>query len=220
MWVAKLVISHDCVIGNKCREFNVATISQPFNVFVEKGVTYSPEMHTLWGTEDNIAKFIAALRKDRRIQNLEVEGNTLFLLEVTKATIPVSIWSGLSPRIIFTKPINIDRDGKEHWEVATWDKSLLTEFISNVKKISHSVDVEAIKQAKLTDIYFSRFLPKLTPQQRQAITLAFEFGYYAWPKRTDFSELSKAMGISVATFREHLKRAEEKLMPNLIGQLK
>ena len=44
MWVAKLSILHDCIIANKCREFKVSTISQPFNVYVEDGKTYSPEV--------------------------------------------------------------------------------------------------------------------------------------------------------------------------------
>ena len=220
MWVAKLIIVHDCIIGNKCREYKVATVSQPFNVFIEKGVTYSPEVHTLWGSQENIDRFVQALKSDKQIKNLEVEGNTVFLIEVTKKPIPVSIWSSLAPKIIFTKPINIDVNGAEHWEIATWDKTLLTRFISDVKKIAMKLEITSIKETKLTDIYFSRLLPRLTPQQRQAITLAFEFGYYHWPKGTDFGKLARAMGVSVPTFREHLKRAEEKLMPNLILQLK
>lgn len=220
MWVSKLSILHDCIIANKCREYKVSTVSQPFNVFVEKGITHSPEVHTLWAPQENIEKFVDALKNDKHVQNLEREGNTVFLIEVTKTTIPVSIWSGLAPRLIFTKPINIDTDGIEHWEVTTWNKNIISNFISNVKKIAQRVEVEAITQTKLTDIYFSRLMPKLTDQQRKAITLAFEFGYYAWPKRTDLQQLAKAMGVSVATFREHLKRAEEKLMPNLLSQLK
>jgi predicted DNA binding protein len=219
MWVAKLSILHDCVIANKCKEYKVATVSQPFNVFVERGTTYSPEVHTLWAPEDNMVKFITALKNDKRVQNLEVEGNTIFLIEVTRETIPVSIWSRLAPRLIFTRPISIDTDGVEHWEVATWDKRIITNLISSIKKIAKILKVESIKQTKVTDIYFSRFLPKLTPQQRKAITLAFEFGYYAWPKRTNLKELARTTGVSVATFREHLKKAEEKLMPNLIDGL-
>ncbi len=219
MWVARLTIVHDCIIANKCREFKVSTVSQPFNVFVENKITFSPEVHTLWGSEENIEKFVGALTKDKRVKNLEREGNTVFLIEVTSHDIPVSVWSRLAPKLIFTRPITIDIDGVEHWEIATWDKRIITRFISDIGKIAQNVRIESIRQVKLTDIYFSRLLPRLTAQQKQAITLAFEFGYYAWPKRTDFRELSKLMGISVPTFREHLKRAEEKIMPNLISNL-
>ncbi len=220
MWVAKLSILHDCIIANRCREFNIATTSQPFNVYVEKGITYSPEVHTLWGKQENIDRFVKALEKDKRVKNLEREGNNVFLIEVTSAEIPVSIWSKLAPRLIFTKPINIDATGVEHWEIATWDKRIITNFIAELKEIAISLKIKSIKQTKLTDIYFSRLLPNLTIQQKQALTLAFEFGYYQWPKKTNFQQLAKAMGISVATYREHLKRAEEKLMPNLINVLK
>ncbi|MBI5051179.1 helix-turn-helix domain-containing protein [Candidatus Micrarchaeota archaeon] len=220
MWVARISLLHDCIIANKCREFKVSTISQPFNVFIENGTTYSPEVHTLWGSQENIEGFMNSLKKDKRVKNLEREGNTIFLIEVTSKDIPISIWSKLAPKLIFTRPINIGTDGVEHWEVATWDKVVLTSFISDTEKIAEKLKVESIRQTKLTDIYFSRFLPKLSDQQRQAITLAFEFGYYAWPKRTNLKQLSKVMHLSVATVREHLKRAEEKLMPNLLNQLK
>jgi predicted DNA binding protein len=50
----------------------------------------------------------------------------------------------------------------------------------------------------------------------KAFELAIENGYYSWPKGTDFIELAKKMKVSVPTFREHLKRAESKLIPDLI----
>ena len=51
MWIAELIIKHDCLIGNKCEQFKVSTLSVPFNLYVEKETTYSPEFHTLWGDE-------------------------------------------------------------------------------------------------------------------------------------------------------------------------
>jgi predicted DNA binding protein len=43
-------------------------------------------------------------------------------------------------------------------------------------------------------------------------------GYYDWPKRTDFQQLARMMKISVPSYREHLKKAEKKLLPDLIRQ--
>ncbi len=44
-------------------------------------------------------------------------------------------------------------------------------------------------------------------------------GYYDWPKRTDFQQLSQKMKVTVSTYREHLKKAEKKILPDLIKQL-
>ena len=54
MWIAKLKIRHDCIIGNRCKKFNVTTTGSPFDVFIEKGITYSPQIQTLHGEKENI----------------------------------------------------------------------------------------------------------------------------------------------------------------------
>lgn len=222
MWVAKLKIRHDCIIGNRCKKFGVTTTGTPFNVFVKEGVTYSPQLHRMDGNPENIKKFLSDLKKDPKVTNLEVEGNNIFLIEVQKKKkITASVYSKLSPRIIFVKPVFVDKEGYEYWEVASWEKAILINFISSVKKeVSKNISILKIKQTKLTDIYFSHLMPKLTEYQKKALLLAFEEGYYQWPKRTNFGKLAKLMRISVATYREHLKKAEQKMMPDLIGSMR
>jgi len=58
-------------------------------------------------------------------------------------------------------------------------------------------------------------MPPLTEKQKRAFELAIEQGYYDIPKRTDLKKLSKLMKVSLATFQEHLKRAEAKIIPKL-----
>ena len=217
MWITRIKIKHDCVIGNRCEKFGVTTTGTPFNVFVEKGVTHSPQVQTLQGDEKNVKDFIKDLKKDKRITHFEVEGNTVFFIEIRKEKIPASFHH---TKLIFVKPVFVDKNGYEYWEVASWKKSILTDFIANMEKEIGKVEVLKIEETKLTDIYFAHLLPKLTSNQKRAIELAFENGFYAWPKRTDLGELAKIMKVSVPTYREHLKRAEEKLMPDLIKSIK
>mgnify|MGYP002063779088 CR=1 FL=1 len=217
MWITRIKIKHDCVIGNRCEKFGVTTTGTPFNVFVEKGVTHSPQVQTLQGDEKNVKDFIKDLKKDKRITHLEVEGNTIFFIEIRKEKIPATFHH---IKLIFVKPVFVDKEGYEYWEVASWKKSILTDFIANMEKEVGKVEVLKIEETKLTDIYFAHLLPKLTSNQKRAIELAFENGFYAWPKRTDLGELAKIMKVSVPTYREHLKRAEEKLMPDLIKSIK
>lgn len=216
MWVTRIKIKHDCIIGNRCEKFKVTTTGNPFNVFQEKGRTYSPQIHTIHGDEKNIKEFIKDLKKDKRIKNLEVEGNTIFLTETRKEKIPATFYH---PKLIYVKPVFVDKEGYEYWEVASWTKKILIDFIEHLEKDIKNVEIIRIEQTKLTDIYFPHLMPHLSKNQKKAIELAFEHGYYTWPKKTDLSKLANLMNISVATFREHLKRAEEKLMPNLIKSL-
>ncbi len=213
MWITRLKIKHDCIIGNRCEKFGVIITGMPFNVFVEKGITYSPQIQTLHGSQESIKEFIKDIKKDKRIKNLEVEENTIFLMEIRKEKIPATFHHS---KLVFVKPVFVDKQGYEYWEIASWKRKIITDFISNLEKEIEEVKVLKIEQTKLTDIYFSHLAPKLTDNQKRAIELAFEKGYYSWPKRTGFGELAGLMNVSVPTFREHLKKAEEKLMPNLI----
>lgn len=217
MWITKIKIKHDCVIGNRCEKFGVITTGTPFNVFHEKETTYSPQIQILHGDETNVKDFIKDLKKDKRIKNLEVENNTIFFIEVRKDKIPSTFYN---PKIFYVKPVFVDKDGCEFWEIASWKKKILIDFIKNIEKNIGKVEMIKIEQAKLTDVYYSHLMPKLTNNQKKAVELAFEKGYYEWPKKTDFGELSKLMNVSVPTFREHLKRAEQKLMPNLTKSIK
>lgn len=218
MWITRLKIKHDCIIGNRCEKFGITTLGTPFSVYMVNGVTYSPQLHTIEGDPRKIKLFIEDLKKDKKISNLEIEGNKVFLIEIQKKKkVTASILSRLSPKIIFVKPVFVDKKGYEYWEIASWKKSILTDFINGIiKEVSKDVEILKIGQTKLTDVYFSKLMPNLSENQKRAIELAFEKGYYKWPKKTDFGKLSKIMKISVSTFREHLKKAEEKLMPDLL----
>ncbi len=213
MWITRLKIKHDCIIGNRCKKFGITEVGLPFNVYVEKGITYSPQIQTLHGDQDKIELYVKDIKKDKRIINFEREGTTVFLVEVRKEKIPATYHHN---KIIFVKPVFTDNEGYEYWEIASWKKSILTDFIVSMQKEKISVEVLKIQQTKLDDIYFSHLQPKLTKSQKKAIELAYEHGYYTWPKKTDLGKLAKLMKISIPTYREHLKRAEEKMIPNLM----
>lgn len=218
MWVARIRVRHDCVIGNRCRKFNVTDLGGvAFNVFREKGKIHAPQIQVLSGKDDDVKQFIEELKADERVTDFEQEGNAVFFVEVRPDEFPSAFHN---PKLIFSKPVTVDTEGFEYWEVASWKKETLTEFIKNLQESLDEVKVEKISQSKLTDIYFIHLRPKLSEKQKRALELALELGYYEWPKKADFAKLSKAMGVSVQTFREHLKRAEQKVMPDLIKQIK
>jgi len=216
MWIGKIRVRHDCVIGNRCQKFNVTTVGIPFNIFISEGKTYAPQLHTLKGQPQDVKKFIEDMKEDKRINELEVDGNKIFFIEVRADKIPSSFYN---PKLLFVKPNIVTPDGFEYWELATWKKKFLTEFLKDIRKHFKENDVLKIEETKLKDIYFSHLMPMLTEKQQQAIEVALKNGYYEWPKRTGLNKLAKTMGISVATYREHLKRAESKLLPDLIKSI-
>ena len=217
MWICKLKIKHDCIIGTRCEKFQVTDTGVSFNNYQEKGITYSPQINTLQGDSENIKKFLSDIKKDKRIKNLEIEGNSFFLVEVRKEKIPSTF---KTEKLIFVKPIFVDKEGYEFWEIASWSRGNLNEFINHVRKDIKNVEILKMQKTKLTDIYFPRLMPSLTPNQKRAVELAFENSYYDFPKGTSMEKLAKIMKVSAPTFCEHLKKAEKKLMPNIVNSIK
>ncbi|WP_254536277.1 helix-turn-helix domain-containing protein [Halomarina litorea] len=52
----------------------------------------------------------------------------------------------------------------------------------------------------------------LTERQREVVEHAFDRGYFEWPRRANCDELAEDLGVSRATFLEHLRKAEAKLL--------
>lgn len=53
---------------------------------------------------------------------------------------------------------------------------------------------------------------RLTNKQRRAMETAYSAGYYEWPRESTAQELADALGISSATFHQHLRASERKLL--------
>ena len=77
-----------------------------------------------------------------------------------------------------------------------------------------------IANEKPNEVYFPQVMPKLTKQQKKALEIAIKNGYYDYPRHTELKQLSKEAGISLSTYREHLRKAEKKVLPNLLRNVK
>lgn len=52
----------------------------------------------------------------------------------------------------------------------------------------------------------------LTPRQHEVLVAAYAGGYYDWPREKTGEELAEELGISRATFTQHIRIAERKLL--------
>jgi len=185
----------------------------PLGNWKEKEYYYTSERHTLEGKPDSIKKVFNDIKKDKCVINLEISGNTLFFIGKSKEKIPSFFYT---QKIFFTKPIFVNEEGYEYWELASYDRNVLSDFLKELEKQHYEhLEMLQFKNIKLDNIYFPAIAPDLTEKQKKVFELAVKEGYYDIPKRTDLIRLAKAMKISVATYQEHLKRAEAKVMPRL-----
>ncbi|ARS90357.1 bacterio-opsin activator domain-containing protein [Natrarchaeobaculum aegyptiacum] len=68
--------------------------------------------------------------------------------------------------------------------------------------------------AKLVD----RLTADLTPRQRTALEMAYATGYFEWPRTTSGEEVAETLDVTPATFHEHLRTAQRKLLDALFDE--
>ena len=77
------------------------------------------------------------------------------------------------------------------------------------------VDVKSVHFPRLGPYEYD-ILSALTERQREALTAAQRYGYYEYPRRISTEDLARKMGLTKTTLIEHLRKAENALVSNLI----
>ncbi len=72
----------------------------------------------------------------------------------------------------------------------------------------------------MTEANFSPDSPlsKLTEKQREVLIAAYKLGYYDIPRRINSELLAKKLNIGSSTLGEHLRKAERRLLINIIAE--
>ncbi len=212
MWVAKIKNEHkDCVTMPKVVKHGITVYATPGNSYDDGKFVYNTGFLILRGPEKNKLNFIRDLKKDKRVLKVEVNKDLVVLLEKRDLIYK----SFRSKHIMVLKPIYCNpHDGLEYWEIFSWDKKYINDFLQDISKVGKPT-LLSMKKMKLDDIYHFHIAPHLTSKQKEAIDLATEHGYYGVPRKVELEQLAKFMKISRQAFSEHLRKAEAKLIPSL-----
>lgn len=213
MWLLKVKLKHDCIIGNRCKKYNIISHSMSLNHWNYKEYNYTSEMHILEGDQKAINAFLKDIKKDKRINYIEIDNKSIFYIGKEKGKKPSYFYS---TNMFFIKPIFVDKQGYETWEIICYNKTILSDFYNNLKKQRYEyLELLKLKNIGLKSIYFPIIGSDLTEKQNKVFKSAIKHGYYDYPKKTDLKKLSKGLNISLSTFQEHLKKAESKIIPKL-----
>lgn len=101
------------------------------------------------------------------------------------------------------------RDGKVRVTLVG-DNEQVKEFLEN-RDVNYKV-------VSLTDAKFSFNSPisRLTEKQQEAVSLAFRLGYFDTPRKVSVDELAKKLGLASSTLAVHLRRAERRLLAEML----
>lgn len=215
MWVLKFSARReDSIFAPRCKEFNVSLIGYPLNNYKKRNTYYFSASGLIFGEEKNKQEFLKDLKKDKRIKKIEAKGDFYTILYIRDKPL-IKFYN---PEFINIKPVIISNKGEEIWEISSWEKKNLSEFMKHLRKHSN-FKIYKFKQEKISDFFLLSAIPNLTKKQKQALELAVTKGYYEYPRRIDLISLAKLMNISYSTYQAHLRKAEKKIIPNFLSKL-
>ncbi|WP_458184978.1 bacterio-opsin activator domain-containing protein [Haladaptatus sp. NG-WS-4] len=71
---------------------------------------------------------------------------------------------------------------------------------------------------RLTEDVRGELERNLTERQLAALRTAYVAGYFGWPRGSTAEEVADALGVTSATFHQHIRKAEQKLLSVFLGE--
>lgn len=94
--------------------------------------------------------------------------------------------------------------GGLEWRLLAPRRSAVEALVKNLSGRGIAVDLVAIRAVKGSG--------GLTDRQERVLSLAFQLGYFEFPKKIGLTELAKKLGVSKAALSETLHTGEEKIL--------
>ncbi len=216
MWIARFKLYHkDCPAVNTCVKHDTDVTSYPLGFHIEGQYKYVTTLCRMVGSDQEKGRFLEDFSRDRNITNIDVNDDFFayeYKLDMEEGE-HVQLYT--NQKMFYVKPTLNSHDRHEYWEIASWDKSVLTGFFDDVTSHMDHAEMLGISKKSRYDFFAHNATPKLSKSQEEALRLAYTHNYYSYPRKADLSALAAKAGISISTFQEHLRRAENKLMPLL-----
>lgn len=215
MWVAEFRVWHEGSYAlEQTKRFNVKVYIMHLNPHLKHGKLAVNRAIVVTGPDAD--KYIAVLKNEKRLRIKHVEGNQIFYEINPRASYHTAI---ISPDLFIVRPISIER-GQELWVIASWSKKKLLDFFEKVKcsKIKTEIKLLSMRQENVK-LFSAPSLQGLTERQQSAFLLALQNGYYGYPRQINLQQLAKLFGTNVSSYRENLRRAEQKALSTLAHSL-
>jgi len=210
MWVLKFQISRESSIFESiAKKYDLSIIGYPVTSFKKNNKNYFVGAGALFGDNKNITKCLIDLKKNKRVQKIERKKD-FFIVLYERDDLLKELYN---PEFIQIKPVLINNQCGETWEIGCFDKLPLMKLVHYLKNVDIKFKLLKLKQEFLDSLTLLNIIPNITSKQNEALQLAVEHGYYEYPKKVELKKLAKLMNISYSTYQAHLKKAEGKLIP-------
>lgn len=215
MWVLKLKLdSSKQLLGKLAIKHQISMTGYPLSYYKDKRNLYLITAGFMFGEEKNKKAAFRDLKKNPNTVKFEKEGD--FTINITKQ--PLFTEPVYNHEIIRPNPVIINKDGYHIWDLASFNRKALEKVLEFAEK-HLGAKIIKFRQEKIANINFTKILPDLTVNQKKAMDIALKEGYYEFPKKIKMEDLAKKHGVSYSTYQAHLKKAEAKILPEILKEL-
>lgn len=218
MWVAEFRLQDPKDIYTPlCENHDVAFYLVPHTHYVEDEEIHLIVGGTLSGTATDKEGFVTGLETDDRVASVERSDDFILVHAVHPASREkeAEITDFYDPRYVLIQPVLNAPDGWEYWKVGCHDRAKLNEIVQLAVK-RYEGEIQSMQEETISAITSLAMTPDLTARQERAVSLAREHGYYSYPRETTVHDLADRTDTAYATFQEHLRKAESKIIQDFL----
>ncbi len=219
MWICELRVWHEhSRVLELTRDLNVTILSSYLSLYKKGRQTFINKVFSVNGPDAR--EYIKRMCEGHsRYEVHYVEGNYVFFsIPLDPHTISYHALV-FDNETFFIRPFVL-KGGFEYWTVASWNKKALTSVCEKTKRTGKKTTVELLSLKQMpVDLFVPDALQRLGEVQMRVLREALDQGYYGYPRGISLKGLGKKLGLSPATIREHLRKAEAKILPAAVSQL-
>jgi predicted DNA binding protein len=169
--------------------------------YSEKGVK---DLVEIAGPQDVMDEVLKDIRKNPLVSGVDTTMTERGKVVGAVTTARCDICRILTDSDVFLISAESRSAGKVEWTLVLSDKDVLKEIFDRLK--AKSVGAELIKLTKIDD------KESLTERQDKITHVAFERGYFDYPKRISLRELARMFDVSPSTLSEILRKGQRKIV--------
>jgi len=154
--------------------------------------------------EEDLPRVIDQVRNNPNIFNVDISAIDKGKALAVFSTNQCMVCRLLAGSECFLTSSTTTRDGRLSWTMLVTQKKALQELVENLKKINANPRLVKLTEIEDTD--------ELTMRQEQITRMAFERGYFDFPRRVGLRELAKMFNISTSTLSEILRKGQRRIM--------
>jgi predicted DNA binding protein len=154
--------------------------------------------------EEDLNKVMESIKTSPNVFNVDItpieRGKALAIFTTTKCI----VCRLLANTDCFLTSSTSTKDGRMQWTLLISEKVPLQQLVANLER--HGAEPKLVSLTEIGD------KDALTARQEQITRMAFERGYFDFPRSVGLRQLAKIFGVSTSTLSEILRKGQRRIM--------